>query len=115
MNHNKYPSSCKVLGQKWWWTKLKYKFYSSNDVKQNAFKNVHHTTICPIYILSPKVCSCIVYRWLKGSGPILIKKCSIRGILKHYDIVFLKGRNQSGPSQEENIELWDAPTFECIT
>jgi hypothetical protein len=45
----------------------------------------------------------------------LIKKCSIRGILKHYDIVFLKGRNQSGPSQEENIELWDAPTFECIT
>jgi hypothetical protein len=22
MNNNKYPSSCKSLGQKWWWTEL---------------------------------------------------------------------------------------------
>jgi hypothetical protein len=22
INHNKYPSFCKILSQKWWWTKL---------------------------------------------------------------------------------------------
>jgi len=27
---------------------------------------------------------------------------------------FGEAQNQSGPSQEENIELWDAPTFKCI-
>jgi hypothetical protein len=37
MNHNKYLSSCKILGQKWWWTK----FQINVIFKQWGGQNVH--------------------------------------------------------------------------
>ncbi len=114
MNHNKYPSFCEVLSQKWWWTKWGIKLLLKQWDEAKCIQELaliyfpkNNNTICPISF-AQKFGLVLYIGDHKEALPHSHtgRKCFYLGNIK--TIMFLlRTANQSG------IELLKAPTFEC--